>query len=62
MQRHCAMSLFISTFIIHHIDNATSITFEKELCYNYSYFELKNLGTLVTSATDTINHLAQKVT
>ena len=25
MQHHCAMSLFISTFIIYHIDNATDL-------------------------------------
>ena len=30
------------------------VTFEKELSYNYSYFEPRNLGTVVTSVTFTI--------
>ena len=27
------------------------VTFEEELSYNYSYFQVRNLGTLVTSVT-----------
>ena len=29
------------------------VTLEKELSYNYSYFQVRNLGTLVTSVTVT---------
>ena len=29
------------------------VTFEKELSYNYSYFQVRTLGTLVTSVTVT---------
>ena len=29
------------------------VTFEKELSYNYSYFWIRNLGTLITSVTVT---------
>ena len=32
------------------------VTFQKELSYNYSYFKMRNLGTLVTSVTVTINY------
>ena len=33
------------------------VTFEKELSYNYSYFEPRNLGTVVTSVTFTIKRI-----
>ena len=39
------------------------VTFEKELSYNYSYFQMRNLGTSVTSVTfSTTIETAYKVT